>query len=75
MADTSPMGPPSKNRKTILYNPPLNVQEIGRQRHVEPAEFIAYMDYELAHWNAVAVGFDISKTPDFPTSERCSMNG
>jgi hypothetical protein len=42
-----------------------NVQEIARQRHVEPAEFIAYMDYELAHWNAVAVGFDPSKNPDF----------
>src|SRR5689334_14508187 len=29
------------------------VQEIARQRHVEPTDFIAHMDCELAHWNAV----------------------
>jgi hypothetical protein len=42
-----------------------NAGEILRQRHADPAAFIAYMDYELKHWNTVAVGFDSSKNPDF----------
>jgi hypothetical protein len=56
---------PTKGQKVTPNPSETNANEITRQRHVEPAAFIAYMDYELKHWNAVAVGFDASKNPDF----------
>jgi hypothetical protein len=56
---------PAKNQKVTPGPGETNANEIARQRHVDPAAFIAYMDYELKHWNAVAVGFDASKNPDF----------
>jgi hypothetical protein len=33
-------------------------------RRILPEQLV-YMDYELNLWNAVAVGFDASKNPDF----------
>jgi hypothetical protein len=56
---------PAKNPKVTPSPSETNTNEIARQRYVDPAAFIAYMDYELKHWNAVAVGFDASKNPDF----------
>jgi hypothetical protein len=67
----SPVATSSESRKSTSDQKDKNNQptpssaEIKMERHGDPADFIVYMDYELNHWNAVAVGFDASKNPDF----------